>query len=183
MNHLDDPGAAFDAHIRAEFVERDVDATMATMTDEPYVTHVPVLTGGYGRDEVQRFYSTYFVGRWPADTQIKPISRTVGQGRVIDEIIVTFTHDVEMPALLPGVAATGCKVELPFVVVMGIENGKVAYEHIYWDQGSLLAQVGLLDPTKLPVTGADQTRKLLDPKLPSNELIDRAESAMGRSGR
>src|ERR1700752_4369868 len=98
-----DPGAVFDAHVRAEFVERDVDATMATMTDAPYVTHVPVLTGGYGRDEVQHFYSTYFVGPWPADTQIKPISRTVGQGRVIDEIIVTFTHDVEMPALLPGV--------------------------------------------------------------------------------
>lgn len=179
MNQPDDPGAVFDAHVRAEFVERDVDATMATMTDAPYVTHVPVLTGGCGRDEVHHFYSTYFVGRWPADTQIKPISRTVGQGRVIDELIVTFTHDVEMPALLPGVAATGHKVELPCVVVMGIEHGKVAYEHIYWDQGSLLAQVGLLDPTRLPVVGAEQARKLLDPKLPSNELIRRAEQAKG----
>jgi carboxymethylenebutenolidase len=177
MNQPDDPGAVFDAHVRAEFVERDVGATMATMTDAPYVTHVPVLTGGCGRDEVQHFYANYFVGRWPADTQMKPISRTVGQGRVIDEFIVTFTHDVEMPAMLPGVAPTGRKVELPHVVVMGIENGKVAYEHIYWDQGSLLAQVGLLDPTKLPVTGAEQARKLLDAKLPSNELIRRAEQA------
>src|SRR5512133_1303592 len=104
-----DPGAVFDAHVRAEFVERSVDATMATMTDTPYVTHVPVLTGGYGRDEVRAFYASWFVGRWPADTQVSQVSRTLGQGRVIDELIVTFTHDVEMPALLPGVAPTGRK--------------------------------------------------------------------------
>jgi len=129
-----DPGAIFDAHVRAEFVERDVEATMATMSEAPYVTHVPVLTGGHGREEVQQFYSRYFIGRWPADTQIAPVSRTSGQGRVIDELIVRFTHDVAMPALLPGVPPTGRKVELPVVVVMGIEDGKVTYEHIYWDQ-------------------------------------------------
>jgi hypothetical protein len=110
MSQSDDPGAIFDAHVGAEFVERDVHATMATMTDAPYVTHVPVLTGGYGRDEVRRFYSSYFVGRWPADTQIKQISCTVGQGRVIDELIVSFTHNIEMPAMLPGIAPTGRKV-------------------------------------------------------------------------
>src|SRR5262245_63362433 len=98
-----DPGAVFDAHVRAEFVERSVDATMATMNDAPYVTHVPVLTGGYGRDEVRHFYTNWFVGRWPADTEVTPVSRTVGQGRVIDELIVSFTHDVEMAAILSGV--------------------------------------------------------------------------------
>jgi carboxymethylenebutenolidase len=170
-----DPGAVFDAHVRAEFVERSVDATMATMNDAPYVTHVPVLTGGYGRDEVRQFYTNWFVGRWPADTEVTPVSRTVGQGRVIDELIVGFTHDVEMPAILPGVAPTGRKVILAHVVVMGIVDGKVTYEHIYWDQASLLVQVGLIDPAKLPVIGADQARKLRDPTRPSNELIHRAE--------
>lgn len=170
----EEPGAVFDAHLRAEFEERSVDATMATMTDAPYVTHVPVMTGGYGRDEVRQFYATWFIGHWPADAQITPISRTVGQGRVIDERIASFTHDVEMPALLPGVAPTGRKVALPHVVVMGIVGGKVAYEHIYWDQASLLVQVGLLDPAKLPVVGAEQADKLRDPTLPSNELIHRA---------
>jgi carboxymethylenebutenolidase len=170
-----DPGAVFDAHVRAEFVERSVDATMATMNDAPYVTHVPVLTGGYGRDEVRHFYTNWFVGRWPADTEVTPVSRTVGQGRVIDELIVSFTHDREMPAMLPGVAPTGRKVTLAHVVVMGIVDGKVAYEHIYWDQASLLVQVGLIDPAKLPVVGADQARKLRDPTRPSNELIHRAE--------
>lgn len=179
MNRSDDPGAVFDAHVNAEFIQRDVDATMATMTEAPFLTHVPVLTGGYGRDEVRRFYAAYFVGRWPADTQIEPVSRTVGQSRVVDELIVSFTHDVEMPAILPGVAPTGRKVALAHVVVMGIEDGKVAYERIYWDQGSLLAQVGLLDPTRLPVVGAEQARKVRDPKLPSNELIRRAEQTKG----
>lgn len=175
MDQPDDPGAVFDAHVRAEFVARDIDATMATMGDAPYVTHVPVMTGGCGRDDLRRFYSSYFIGRWPEDTQLKAISRTIGQGRVIDEFVLSFTHTMEMPAMLPGIAPTGRKVELPHVVVMGIENGKVTYEHIYWDQGSLLAQVGLLDPSKLPVSGAEQAHKLLDPKLPSNELIHRAE--------
>jgi carboxymethylenebutenolidase len=170
-----DPGAVFDAHVRAEFEERNVDATMATMTDTPYVTHVPVLTGGHGRDEVRAFYANWFVGRWPADTQTTQVSRTVGQGRVIDELIITFTHDIEMPALLPGIAPTGRKVVLAHVVLMGIVDGKVAYEHIYWDQASLLAQVGLLDPTTLPVSGAEQAAKLRDPTLPSNELIHRAQ--------
>jgi len=142
----EEPGAVFDAHVRAEFVERSVDATMATMTETPYVTHIPVMTGGYGQDEVRQFYATWFIGHWPTDVHITPISRTVGQGRVIDELIVSFTHDVEMPALLPGIAPTGRKVTLPNVVVMGIVAGKVAYEHIYWDQASLLVQVGLLDP-------------------------------------
>jgi carboxymethylenebutenolidase len=175
----EDPGAVFDAHVRAEFAERSVDATMATMTDVPYITHVPVLTGGHGRDEVRQFYATWFVGRWPADVQVTQISRTVGQGRVIDELIATFTHDVEMPALLPGIAPTGRKVSLAHVVVMGIVDGKVAYEHIYWDQASLLVQVGLLDPAKLPVVGAEQVSKLRDPTLPSNELIHRAERRKG----
>lgn len=96
----EEPGAVFDAHVRAEFVECSVDATMATMTDAPYVTHVPVMTGGHGRNEVRAFYENWFVGHWPADTQVTQASRTVGQGRVIDELVVSFTHDVEMPALL-----------------------------------------------------------------------------------
>lgn len=175
-----DAGALFDAHVRAEFVERDVEATMATMSASPYVTHVPVLTGGCGRDEVRQFYSRYFIDRWPADTQITPLSRTSGQGRVIDELIMRFTHDVAMPALLPGVPPSGRQVELPMVVVMGIEDGKVTYEHIYWDQASLLVQVGLLDPATLPVSGREQAHKLLDPTRPSNALIDRAEALPAR---
>jgi len=164
-------GATFDAHTAAEFETRDIEATMATMGEAPHLTHVPVMTGGSGREAVRNFYETWFIGRWPADTKIIPVSRTVGEDSVVDEIIVSFTHDCEMPALLPGVAPTGRKVVLPHVVVVGFEGGKIAYEHIYWDQASLLVQIGLLDKAKLPVTGAEQAARLLNPSLPSNTLI------------
>lgn len=175
-----DLGAVFDAHLAAEFAAPDLDATMATMTDAPVLTHVPVLTGGNGRDQVRAFYGKYFIGRWPADTSMVRVSRTIGQNRLIDELVVSFTHDVEMPALLPGVKPTGKKVELPHVVVVGFRGGKVAFERIYWDQASLLVQIGLLDPANLPVTGVDQARRVLDPTLPSNELIRRAEERRSR---
>jgi len=164
-------GAMFDAHTAAEFKTRDIEATMATMGAAPHLTHVPVMTGGSGRDDVRSFYETWFIGHWPKDTEITPVSRTVGENSVVDEVIVSFTHDCEMQALLPGVAPTGRKVVLPHVVVVGFEGGKIAYEHIYWDQASLLVQIGLLDKAKLPVTGAEQAARLLNPSLPSNTLI------------
>jgi carboxymethylenebutenolidase len=169
-----DLGAVFDAHVKAEFDDKDVAATMATMVPEPYLTHVPTLTGGTGRKEVESFYRDYFVGHWPDDVEVKSVSRTVGVNRVVEELIVSFTHDREMKVYLPGVAPTGRKVVLPNVVVMGFDDdGRVAYEHIYWDQGSLLAQIGLLDPNALPVSGAEQARRLLDPNEPANEMIHR----------
>ena len=115
-------GAVFDAHVKAEFIDKDVAATMATMVAEPYLTHVPTLTGGTGRSEVERFYRDHFVGHWPDDVGVKPLSRTVGQSRVVDELIVSFTHDREMRVYLPGVPPTGRKVVLPHVVVMGFDE-------------------------------------------------------------
>jgi carboxymethylenebutenolidase len=169
-----DIGAVCDAHIKAEFVDMDVAGTMATMAPEPYLTHVPTLTGGTGRAEVEFFYRTYFIGHWPDDVEVKPVSRTVGANRVVDELIVSFTHDREMRVYLPGVPPTGRKVVLPHVVVMGFdEAGRVLYEHIYWDQATLLVQIGMLDPALLPVSGAEQARRLLDPAQPANTMIDR----------
>jgi carboxymethylenebutenolidase len=164
-------GAVFDAHTEAEFKTRDSEATMATMSASPYVTHVPTMTGGAGREAVRRFYETWFIGHWPEDTKITPVSRTIGEDRVVDEVIIAFTHDCEMPAILPSVKPTGRKAVIPFVVVVGFDDGKVAFERIYWDQASLLSQIGLLDQSKLPVTGAEQAARLLDPSLPSNTLI------------
>lgn len=166
--------ALFDAHVAAEFVAKDIDATMATMTDAPHVTHVPVMTGGHGREAMRSFYETWFIGHWPADVSMTPIARTIGQGRVVDEFVLSFTHDVEMPAMFPGVAPTGRSVSLPTVVVMGMAGDRIEYERIYWDQASALAQLGLIDEATLPVAGATQAARLLDPTLPSNTLIERS---------
>jgi carboxymethylenebutenolidase len=146
-----DLGAVFDAHVGAEFETKSIDDTMATMADDPYVWHVPTNMGGDGFDSVRSFYSTSFVGKWPADTRAEQIGRHVAENTVVEELVMSFTHDVQLDVLLPGVPPTGRHVELPVVVVMGFDGVKVAYEHIYWDQGSLLAQVGLIDPEELPV--------------------------------
>jgi len=151
----------FDAHIAREFADRDVDATMETMVQEPYVHCVPIMTGGAGGNEVRRFYSEHFINQIPKDATVTPISRTVGKDQVVDELILSFTHDTQWDYLLPGIPPTGKHVELPHVVVMKFENGKVAHEHVWWDQASLLVQVGLLDPTNLPVAGSEQAHKLL----------------------
>ena len=168
------PGALFDAHCAAEFETRDIDATMATMNDHPHITNVPTMTGGYGREAVRQFYDSWFVGHLPEDWTVKLLSRTEGKDQLVDEVIISFTHDCPMECFLPGIPPTGRKVTIPLVVVVGVKEGKVAHEHIYWDQASLLVQIGLLDKDKLPVTGAEQAARLLDPTLPSNTLIPKS---------
>ena len=156
-----DLGALFDGHIAREFADFDVDATMETMVAEPYVHCVATLAGGFGSREVRRFYSEHFINQIPKDAKVTHISRTIGKDQVVDELIVSFTHNTQWDYLLPGIPPTGKKVELPHVVVMKLENGKVAHEHVWWDQASLLVQVGLLDPTNLPVAGIEQAKQLL----------------------
>ena len=152
-------GTVFDKHIKCEFQDHDVDATMKTMVREPYVHHVPMMTGGIGYDSVYNFYKDYFVGKMPDDTKVERISRTVGKDQVVDELILKFTHR-EIEFMIPGIAPTGKYVELPHVVVMKFKDNKIAHEHIYWDQASLLAQIGLLDSNNLPIKGIEQSKKL-----------------------
>ena len=166
--------ALWEAHTRYEFDTRDVDATMATMVDEPYVNHVPTLAGGVGHDELKRFYKYHFIGGNPPDTTLTPISRTVGADQIVDEMLFSFTHTREIDWMLPGVSPSGARVEVALVAIVRFEDGKVAHEHIYWDQASVLVQVGLLDPALLPVVGLESARKVMDKTLPSNGLMSRA---------
>ena len=163
---MSDLAATFDAHVQAEFQDLDLGATMATMSADPYVHHVPTITGGNGTEGVRDFYGHHFIGQWPDDTETRQISRTIGDNQVVDELLMTFTHDRELDIMLPGIPPTGRRIEIPVVVVVGFEDGKVHHEHIYWDQASVLVQIGLLDPAGLPVSGAEQARKVLDPSLP-----------------
>jgi carboxymethylenebutenolidase len=166
-----DFGAVFDAHMSAEFELRDADEAMVTMTDSPTLTHVPVVTGAKGKEALRDFYRDHFVGKWPADLSVERISRTTSEDMLIDEFIVRFTHDVVMDAILPGIPPTGRRVEVPHVAVVGFEDGKIAFERIYWDQGSMLVQLGLLQVDHLPLVGAQQAAALLDDDVPRNELL------------
>jgi carboxymethylenebutenolidase len=166
-----DLSALWDKHCEYEFGTRNVDDTMSTMVPEPYVNHIPTMTGGVGYKELHRFYSHHFVNCNPPDTALTPISRTVGATQVVDEMLFSFTHTTEIPWMLPGVAPTGKRVEVPLLAVIKFRGDKLYHEHIYWDQASVLVQVGLLDPKLLPVAGVETARKLLDEKLPSNTLM------------
>jgi carboxymethylenebutenolidase len=153
----------WEEHTKHEFGTRDTDATLDTMVDDAYVNHIPVLTGGYGKAALREFYSQRFIPAMPPDTTLTPVSRTVGTDQLVDEMIFSFTHTREMPWMLPGVAPTGRKVEVPLVAIVRFRDGKLAHEHIYWDQASVLKQIGLLTDASLPVRGAETARKVLDP--------------------
>ncbi len=172
--------ALWEAHCRHEFETRDVDATMATMVAAPYVNHVPTMTGGVGHDQLKRFYKYHFIGGNPPDTGLTPVSRTVGGDQIVDEMIFSFTHTSEVDWMLPGVPPTGRKVEIPLVAIVRFVGDKVAHEHIYWDQASVLVQVGLLDPIGLPVAGAETAAKVVDAARPSNELMTRWSSSVDK---
>jgi carboxymethylenebutenolidase len=164
----------WEEHMRHEFETKNTNETIATMVPDSYVNHIPVMTGGYGHDELRRFYSTHFIPKMPPDMAMTPLSRTIGTDQLVDEMVIRFTHTVEIDWMLPGVKPTGKPVAVALVVIVRFRDGKLAHEHIYWDQASVLAQLGLIDADRLPVAGADSARKALDPKLPANALIRRA---------
>lgn len=163
--------ALWEAHLYSEFAERDVDVSMATMVDDPYVFVVPTVTGGTGKERLHRWYSRHFHFQNPEDTEIVPISRTVGTDRLVDEFVFRFTHDRVMDWILPGVAPTGRRIEIPMIAVVNFRGPKLYHEHIWWDQASVLVQAGLLAADGLPVTGADQAAAMQDEHLPRNRLI------------
>jgi carboxymethylenebutenolidase len=166
-----DLSALWDKHCEYEFSSRNVEATMATMVAEPYVNHIPTLTGGVGATELFRFYKYHFVDSNPDDTQLLPISRTIGATQIVDEVLFSFTHDREIDWMLPGIAPTGKYVEIPLVAIVKFRGDKLYHEHIYWDQASVLVQIGVLDPAGLPVAGRETAAKLLDETLESNGLM------------
>ena len=156
----------FEKHVGAE-LDGDLDTTMATMTDTPHLHNVPTMTGGVGHDGVRRFYRDHLVGKFfPPDVKMERVSLTVGDDQIVEELVISFIHTTVIDWMLPSVAPTGRTVEVAFAVIVGVKDGKVSHEHIYWDQATVLVQIGLLDPAGLPVVGAESARKVLNPNLP-----------------
>ena len=150
----------WEEHTAHEFATRDTEATLRTMVEDAYVNHIPVLTGGHGKAALREFYSKDFIPKMPPDTTLTPISRTVGEDQLVDEMIFSFTHTMEMPWMLPGVPPTGKRVEIPLVAIVRFRDGKLSHEHIYWDQASVLKQIGLLTDPALPVRGVETAQKV-----------------------
>jgi carboxymethylenebutenolidase len=170
--------SAWDQHLASEFAAKSADQALGTMTSDPHVNLVPLMLGARGRDELHDFYANHFLSQLPPDMEVVTVSRTIGQGRVVDEAIMRFTHTIALDWILPGIPPTGKRVEVPFVVIVQFEGDKLAHEHLYWDQASVLVQVGLLDRT-LPVRGGEIAAQVLNPTQPMNELIRRSISQNG----
>jgi carboxymethylenebutenolidase len=170
----------WDRHTELEFATRAAEETMTTMVPEPYVNHVPVMTGGTGFDETLRFYKHHFIPTAPKDSALIPISRTTGADRIVDEMLFCFTHDIEIDWMLPGIEPTGKYVQIPLVAIVRFRGDKIYNEHIYWDQASVLVQVGLLDPALYPTAGVETAKKAFDEHQPSNTLMKRWKESEGK---
>ena len=159
--------ALFEQHVNAE-LNGDLETTMATMTDDPHLHNIPTMIGGVGQTGVRAFYRDHLVGKFfPPDVKMERVSLTVGDNQLVEELVIRFTHTTVIDWMLPKLSPTGKKVEIAVVVIVGVKDEKISHEHIYWDQASVLMQIGLLNPEDLPVVGAESARKVLDPKLPA----------------
>jgi carboxymethylenebutenolidase len=154
----------FEKHVAAELAG-DLDTTMNTMSTKPHLHNIPTMIGGNGQSGVRAFYKNHLVGKFfPPDVTMTSVSQTVGDNQIVDELVISFTHTTVIDWMLPGITPTGKPVEVAFAVVVGVdEDNKITHEHIYWDQACVLVQIGLLDPSGLPVVDADSARRVLDP--------------------
>jgi len=158
---------------RSEFAHKDTDEALGTMTAHPRVTIMPTMIGGHGREELRTFYSQHFLNQLPPDIEIVPLSRTIGETRIVDELVIRFTHTIQMDWVLPGIPATNKRIEFAMVVIVQAEGDKISSENLYWDNATILRQAGLLPDPRLPVLGAEAARNMIDP-APLNHLIHRA---------
>ena len=170
-------------HTGSEFVTQSPDEALTTMGERPNVILLPSMTGGLGRDEVHGFYADHFIFGMPDDVEFVPVSQTVGSDTIVEESVLRFTHTAEISWMLPGLAPTGRRVEVGVCTVVRMKDDKVVHEHVYWDQASVLNQLGLLDAEQLPVVGAEAAQQLLEPKGPLNQLIERARKRAAESER
>jgi len=149
MNHLPPDHetmlASWQQHTHAEFLLKDPDAALASMTEAPYVICIPSGAGGVGRPAVRKFYAEQFLPSIPADFELESLSQIFSHDRIVEEFVVRFTHTLKMDWMLPGLRPTGRKAELVMVLIIQFAAGKIAREHAYWDQAAVLPQLGLLD--------------------------------------
>ena len=153
--------SSWQLHLNAEFELKNAEAALATMTENAHVFLIPSGTGGMGKEGVRDFYANHFLPYIPPDVELVTVSETSGQDRLVEEYVLRFTHTLKMDWLLPGVPPTGRKVEFVLVVIIQFENGKMASEHLYWDQASLLSQLGILD-TPAAAAGIASPAKLIE---------------------
>jgi carboxymethylenebutenolidase len=135
----------WDEHVTASLGTGDLAGSLANLVAEPSVLHIPAMTGADGRAALERFYLEDLFGHLPTDLALTGISRTVDRFHLVDETTVSFTHDRELPWLLPGVAPTHRRAEVLTIAVVGFERGRISSQRVLWDHATLTAQLGLAE--------------------------------------
>jgi len=175
-----------DAFSNLTLSRKDATGAIAVMSAEPYINNIPTGTGGIGKRALLHFYKDFFIPGSPPSLQMRLISRVSGVDKVVDEMVISFKHTQEVPWMLPGVPPTNRLVQIPIVSIVAFRGGKLVHEHVYWDQASVLVQIGAIDPNyvpkslsskgckKLPLMGVDEAKKVMDiHSIPSNMMIDK----------
>jgi carboxymethylenebutenolidase len=135
----------WERHTACEFALKDADLAVSTMVDDAVVMHLPTMSGGFGKENLRHYYADVFIPGIPADTTSEVIARSVGDGLLVEEFIMRMTHNQAIPFLLPGLAPTDKAVEVPTVVIVKFRGDLMESERLYWDQATVLRQVGLID--------------------------------------
>ncbi|KAE8152186.1 hypothetical protein BDV25DRAFT_75028 [Aspergillus avenaceus] len=190
----------WEEHLEAKFFAMNLSDTMEPYVNHlnPAVTYTPTVSGGIGQHALRRFYEQSFLRALPPSMRLRLVSRTVGADRVVDELHAAFQHTQEVPWMLPGVPPTEKQVEIMLVSIVSLRAGRLYSEHVYWDQASVLVQVGLLDPKlvpqgvqgvdRLPVVGRESARRILEENPEAegrdyhNRLIRRARAKQKGKG-
>ena len=133
----------WDDHTDALLARRDLAASLTTVAPVPSVLHIPAMTGAVGREALQRFYAEDFLPHLPGDLRLAKISRTVDRFRLVDEMTVSFTHDRELPWLLPGVSPVFRRAEVLAIAVVAFERRRIRSVRVLWDHATLTAQLGI----------------------------------------
>jgi len=142
----------WDEHLDASLVQRDFARSLVHMTAESSVRHIPAMTGAAGRLGLERFYATEFLPHVPGDLALARISRTVDRFRLVDQTAISFTHDRELPWLLPGVGPTFRRADVLTISVVSFDRGRICSQRVLWDHATLTTQLDIpLVPSSRPV--------------------------------
>ena len=136
----------WDAHLDALLIRRDVAAALAPLAAESSLLHIPAMTGAAGRRDLERFYADQVLPHLPGDLALSRISRTVDRWRLVEETTVAFTHDRQLPWLLPGVEPTGRRAEVLAIAVVGFDRERIRSQRVLWDHATLAAQLDITVP-------------------------------------
>lgn len=134
----------WDEHIKGEFMTKDTDLSLSTMVEDASVITVPTGWGGKGKAALRPLYRDEFIPSIPPSWTHTTKNVVATDDCIVEEACINLVHTQQMDWFLPGIPPTNKPIEFDIVLIVQFRDGKMAAERIYWDQASVLRQVGKL---------------------------------------